>query len=74
MRTSTRCSSLPNTGRTRTCLHPIPPEGGWVGEAGLSCEMEKSGRTPEKRWGFKLVLVYPRRLASIVLGEDGRVW
>ncbi|RPD56562.1 hypothetical protein L226DRAFT_531309 [Lentinus tigrinus ALCF2SS1-7] len=38
-----------------------PPEGGWVGEAGLSGEMEQSGRTPEKWWGFKLVLAYPRR-------------
>ncbi|TFK78398.1 hypothetical protein K466DRAFT_668456 [Polyporus arcularius HHB13444] len=38
-----------------------PPGGAWVGESGLSGEMEKSGRTPEKWWGFKLVLAYPRR-------------
>ena len=38
-----------------------PPEGGAVGETGLVQEMEASGRSPEKWWGFKLVLAYPRR-------------
>ncbi|KAI0683522.1 hypothetical protein C8Q76DRAFT_762755 [Earliella scabrosa] len=38
-----------------------PPEGGWVGEDGLAGEMQRSGRTPEKWWGFRLVLAYPRR-------------
>lgn len=41
-----------------------PPEGGRAGEDGLSGEMQKSGRTPEKWWGFKLVLAYPRREIS----------
>ena len=40
----------------------------------MSGEMEKSGRTLEKWWGFKLVLAYPRRVSSIVLGGDERMW
>ncbi|KAI0746339.1 hypothetical protein C8Q80DRAFT_767238 [Daedaleopsis nitida] len=38
-----------------------PPEGGAGGEDGLAGEMRRAGRTPEKWWGFKLVLAYPRR-------------
>ncbi|OBZ77554.1 UBX domain-containing protein 3 [Grifola frondosa] len=38
-----------------------PPNGNAAGDEGLLAEMEKSGRTPEKWWGFKLVLAYPRK-------------
>lgn len=38
-----------------------PPGGGQVGEDGLLDEMQRSGRSAEKWWGFKLVLAYPRR-------------
>ena len=40
---------------------PTPPEGALTGEAALVGAMKKSGRAPEKWWGFKLVLAYPRR-------------
>ena len=38
-----------------------PPEGGKAGEEGVVLDMRASGRSPEKWWGFKLVLAYPRR-------------
>ncbi|KAI1792217.1 hypothetical protein LXA43DRAFT_1007112 [Ganoderma leucocontextum] len=37
------------------------PEGGKAGEEGVVLDMQASGRSPEKWWGFKLVLAYPRR-------------
>ena len=38
-----------------------PPEGGKAGEEGVVLDMKTSGRSPDKWWGFKLVLAYPRR-------------
>ncbi|KZT70698.1 hypothetical protein DAEQUDRAFT_688992 [Daedalea quercina L-15889] len=38
-----------------------PPADGAPGEAGLIKEIEGSDRAPEKWWGFKLWLAYPRK-------------
>ncbi|KAI0655019.1 hypothetical protein C8Q70DRAFT_1047654 [Cubamyces menziesii] len=38
-----------------------PPEGGSAGEDGLAGEMQKSGKSVDKWWGFKIVLAYPRK-------------
>ncbi|PCH42010.1 hypothetical protein WOLCODRAFT_137652 [Wolfiporia cocos MD-104 SS10] len=38
-----------------------PPNGGLPDESGLAEEMERSEKSPEKWWGFKLVLAYPRK-------------
>ncbi|TBU28177.1 hypothetical protein BD311DRAFT_664028 [Dichomitus squalens] len=38
-----------------------PPQGGKEGEEGIVENMQRTGRSPEKWWGFKLVLAYPRR-------------
>ncbi|EPS97134.1 hypothetical protein FOMPIDRAFT_110679 [Fomitopsis schrenkii] len=38
-----------------------PPADGALGEAGLVQGIESSGRAPEKWWGFKLWLAYPRK-------------
>ncbi|KAI0328746.1 hypothetical protein GY45DRAFT_1325890 [Cubamyces sp. BRFM 1775] len=38
-----------------------PPEGGSAGENGLAGEMQKSGKSVDKWWGFKIVLAYPRK-------------
>ncbi|CDO76399.1 hypothetical protein BN946_scf184937.g13 [Trametes cinnabarina] len=38
-----------------------PPEGGKTGEEGLVAEMSRSGKSPEKWWGFQVFLAYPRK-------------
>ncbi|KAH9896512.1 hypothetical protein C8Q73DRAFT_780242 [Cubamyces lactineus] len=38
-----------------------PPEGGSAGEDGLAGEMQHSGKSVDKWWGFKIVLAYPRK-------------
>ncbi|OSC98843.1 hypothetical protein PYCCODRAFT_1374324 [Trametes coccinea BRFM310] len=40
---------------------PTTPPGGKTGEDGLVAEMSRSGKAPEKWWGFQIFLAYPRR-------------
>ncbi|OCH92438.1 hypothetical protein OBBRIDRAFT_452074 [Obba rivulosa] len=46
-----------------------PPSGDAPGEDALVEEIQRSGKTPEKWWGFQLVLAYPRKE---ILWEAGR--
>ncbi|EMD32464.1 hypothetical protein CERSUDRAFT_118799 [Gelatoporia subvermispora B] len=46
-----------------------PPSGNAIGEEALVEEMQRSGKSPEKWWGFQLVLAYPRKEISWEAGR-----